>query len=129
MPETDEQRFQSFVCKLANVCDNVKGGTTVTSFAVLQHEARVLYVFGSNQLSFSSLQKTEEFVTKLLNLVANADDDEESIVHLKKEVLKHIFVFNRLRVQIYVRHLREHVEACLKACQGQNSETGKWLCQ
>lgn len=126
--DTEEERFYTFVDKLSHVCDTTKGGTTVTSVVVMVRGSTVLYVFGCNQISDSVLQKTEIFMRKLLSLIASPNDVENTEIRRKKEVHRHVLLFNRPRVERYLSHLKEYIEACIQASSHGKNETGRYFC-
>ena len=117
-PETEEERFKSFVNKLSNACDNVKGGKTVSAVAVLQHKDGICYVMGCNQLSYSNLKTASDFLSKLLGKISGVSDLEDGERRkLKSKVLALLVAFHRPRVKLYMKNLREDAESCLATLQ------------
>ncbi|KAF7560082.1 hypothetical protein G7046_g4075 [Stylonectria norvegica] len=116
-PPTEEERFRSFVNKLANICDNVKGGDSVTSFAVLEHDQGVTYVFGCNQLKPSGLRATTDFVERLLGKIAGVSElKPDARVRAERGILPLVLAFNRPRVERYIGGLQQYIGVCLDAC-------------
>lgn len=128
-PTNTKGRFRKFVDKLASVCDSHKGGTTVTSFSVLQslqNPKDILYVFGCNNILFYRLQTLYHFVTKLLQKVAKADSlDRSKRRALRKELLQDVLLFNRPRVELYGKALQGHIRDCTEACRSNMREDGR----
>ncbi|KAI1044959.1 hypothetical protein LB503_013580 [Fusarium chuoi] len=65
----DLKAFQFYVNKLAQVCDNERGGNTISALAILQGSLGPHYVFGSNRKDARGLKTTKSFVQALLDLV------------------------------------------------------------
>ncbi|KAH7273500.1 hypothetical protein B0J15DRAFT_531779 [Fusarium solani] len=122
-PRTEEQRFHQFVHKLAGVCDSTRGGKTVTSFAVLEHEDRFVYVFGCNQVCSLDLVKTQKFVTELLATLSGFHQlDEVARGPVRRAVLEMILTFNMPRLDIYLKSFKGQLRACLEYCERQTDE-------
>lgn len=125
-PRTEEQRFHQFVHKLAGVCDSTRGGKTVTSFAVLEHEDRFVYVFGCNQVCSLDLIKTQKFVTELLETLSGFHQlDETAQGPVRRAVLEMILAFNMPRLDIYLKSLKGQLEECLEFCGRQTDQSGE----
>lgn len=111
-----EQAFHCYVYKLAQVCDNERGGTTVTSFAVLQEPGRILYVFGSNQRDTQPLEDVKVFVTSILTdlkgLVNTPGEHIAKLSKIRRDVLK----FNKPRLGYYIECFARALGACLDIC-------------
>ncbi|KAF6823918.1 hypothetical protein CPLU01_11142 [Colletotrichum plurivorum] len=117
---SNTQAFHSFVDKLSQVCDNQRGGATVTSFAVLKGPNGPEYVFGSNQRTEADLAEVQEFIDDLLHFVG----DNPSTLKpkpLTKQVLWRILLFNQLRLQFYLKSLVRHLEKCIEDCERRNA--------
>lgn len=117
-PETDEEKFQLFLDKLALVCDREKSGPTVTAVTVLDQEEDVLtYVFACNQISTPGLEKTKNFVLELLKKVegfSNLEPTEK--IGVREDIRNLILAFNRPRVECYIRSLLQELENCIESC-------------
>ncbi|KAH6990951.1 hypothetical protein BKA56DRAFT_667469 [Ilyonectria sp. MPI-CAGE-AT-0026] len=117
-PETDEEKFQLFLDKLALVCDREKRGSTVTAVAVLDQEEDVLtYVFACNQISTSGLEKTTNFVLELLKKVEGFNNLEPAEkIGVREDIRNLILAFNRPRVECYMRSVLQELENCIQSC-------------
>ncbi|KAF4980144.1 hypothetical protein FZEAL_3763 [Fusarium zealandicum] len=121
-PSTEEQRFHRFVHRLANVCDNTKGGKTVTSFAVLDHETKFVYVFACNQVCEPVLASMHAFICRLLAKLCGFDLlESDSQLAVKDELLSMILGFNRPRLDVYLRDFKTQLGNCLEYCQRETS--------
>ncbi|KIL88665.1 hypothetical protein FAVG1_07912 [Fusarium avenaceum] len=112
----DLKAFQFFVNKLAQVCDNERGGDTVTALAVLQGSCGPHYVFGSNAKDARALETTKSFVKELLDLVGKNPEDLKTAA-LGKRALWFILSFNIARLREYLQHLGMAVQECLESCR------------
>lgn len=126
-PSSPRGRFERFVYKLATVCDSKKGGTTVTSFAVLQNpEGEALYVFGCNNIEESQLRRTRDFVVLILDRVSRASLMGHSERKAwKVETLRQVLLFNRPRIELYVANLRRYMQDCIAVCGLGEHSNGK----
>ncbi|KAF4472242.1 hypothetical protein FALBO_841 [Fusarium albosuccineum] len=111
--QSDEDAFQTLANKLAQVCDNERGGDTVTALTVLQAERGPEFVLASNRKDQAGLQSTEVFLNRLLRLVG---DNPEGLNRnaLEKRVLWMMLSFNIPRVTEYQQNLRKALDVCLK---------------
>ncbi|KAK1985859.1 hypothetical protein LZ30DRAFT_340469 [Colletotrichum cereale] len=124
--ENHSRALECFINKLAQICDNKRGGPTVTSLAIIRTPDKLLYVFASNQRSETDAEKPREFVFGLLSYLNRAcatpgfKDDESSPVfqHLLRDILK----FNYERIGWYRRSLLERLSQCLVDCSRSVSE-------
>jgi hypothetical protein len=112
----DLKAFQFYVNKLAQVCDNERGGDTISALAILQGSAGPNYVFGSNSKDARGLKTTKNFVQALLDLIGKNPEGLQ-IVALGKRVLWFILSFNIARLKEYLHFLREAVQECLESCK------------
>ncbi|KAK1480518.1 hypothetical protein CTAM01_14358 [Colletotrichum tamarilloi] len=110
------QVFRSFVEKLAQVCDNERGGQTVTSFTVLEGEDGPEYVFGSNHRDADELSETQQFAEDLLTLVGKNPTGLKP-KPLAKQVLWKILLFNLPRLDIYLNNVGKYLDACIDDCE------------
>ncbi|KAM0441064.1 hypothetical protein ACHAPT_000369 [Fusarium lateritium] len=123
-PRTEEQRFHQFIHRLASVCDNTKGGKTVTSFAVLEHEDRFVYVFGCNQVCDTVLLATQRFVAQLVRNLSGFDQlGEDARAPVRSALLEMILVFNMPRLDYYLKSFKRQLKACLELCGLHMDET------
>ncbi|WYZ43670.1 hypothetical protein EsH8_VII_000106 [Colletotrichum jinshuiense] len=107
------QAFHCFVNKLAQVCDNQRGGKTVTSFVILDSPQGPEYVFGSNDRGIDELAEAQEFTTSLLNLVGNVPPGLGK-KPLTKKILWNILWFNKSRIRMYLDKLCDFLDECIK---------------
>ncbi|KAL6912551.1 hypothetical protein FSST1_010311 [Fusarium sambucinum] len=112
----DFEAFQFYVNKLAQVCDNERGGDTISALAILQGSLGPNYVFGFNSKDTRGLQTTQDFVQALLNLVGKNPKGLQTAA-LGKRVLWFILSFNFPRLKEYLRYLSEAVQECLEDCK------------
>ncbi|KAF4467785.1 hypothetical protein FALBO_5320 [Fusarium albosuccineum] len=120
-PKTEEQKFYCFLHGLANVCDNMKGGKTVTSIALLEDEDKSVYVFGCNQVFGSGLAAAERFLYELLTTLCGfykLKGDER--ISARHDVLKMILVFNLPRLDFYLRDFKKQLNVCLECSEPDN---------
>ena len=106
------QAFQCFVYKLAQICDNERGGATVTAFTVLRRTYGPEYVFGSNRRDLKSLTETKAFIGSLLSFVS-ANRSNMNQKPLTKQVLWRILLFNISRVEAYLNNVARYIELCI----------------
>ncbi|KAG5662036.1 hypothetical protein KAF25_004275 [Fusarium avenaceum] len=112
----DLKAFQFFVNKLAQVCDNERGGDTITALAVLQGSRGPHYVFGSNAKDARALETAKNFVKELLDLVGKNPEDLKTAA-LGKRALWFILSFNIARLREYLQHLGMAIQECLESCR------------
>jgi hypothetical protein len=117
------EAFQGFLDKLAQVCDNQRGGKTVTAFSVLDDLDGVEYIFGSNDREHSERLKVQEFAESLLTLVGKSNSDLQG-KGLKKKVLWKILLFNFPRIEAYLTTLLKVLDKCLAECRDQHLQAG-----
>ncbi|KAJ9156396.1 hypothetical protein NKR23_g1159 [Pleurostoma richardsiae] len=115
---SNAQAFRSFVNKLAQVCDNRQGGSTVTALVVLQGHGGPEFIIGSNQREEFDLADTQDFVQRLLELVAK-NPLQLKRKPLLKRVLWSILLFNIPRVEAYLDYLLRYLGECIADCARQ----------
>lgn len=113
-----QKLFQTFVYKLAHVCDSVKGngGSTITSIAVLQREDNktIEYWFTSNQRTQRELNTTASFVRSLLQTIKEAPVQPCQQTRAIQKVLLHdVLLFNRERISFYLKNFRAEAQKCI----------------
>lgn len=123
---SNTQALHSFVDKLSQVCDNQRGGATVTSFAILKGANGPEYVFGSNQRTEAELREVREFIEDLL-LFVGSNPEKLKPKPLTKKVLWKILLFNQPRLQFYLQKLVRNLDKCIKDCVRRNAPEGKGL--
>ncbi|KAJ0297654.1 hypothetical protein COL516b_010506 [Colletotrichum fioriniae] len=112
---TQAQVFRSFVEKLAQICDNERGGQTVTSFTVLEGDDGPDFVFASNHRDADELSDTQQFAEDLLTLVGKNPTGLKPKA-LAKQVLWKILLFNLPRLGIYLDNAVKYLDACIDDC-------------
>lgn len=113
-----QKLFQTFVYKLAHVCDSVKGngGFTITSIAVLQgkDDRTIEYWFASNQRTEQELNTTASFVRSLLQTIKKAPVQPCQQTRAIQKVLLHdVLLFNRERISFYLKNFRIEAQKCI----------------
>jgi len=117
--QSAEHMFQCFVNKLAQLCDNEKGGNTVTSFTVLQYPDHIEYRFTSNQRTTEALNDTKHFSISILHILRNTQGYKKSRVI--SDILLTSLSFGRSRVTTYLRGFRDQAALCISACEMENT--------
>ncbi|KXH32469.1 hypothetical protein CNYM01_01017 [Colletotrichum nymphaeae SA-01] len=120
---TQAQVFRSFVEKLAQVCDNERGGKTVTSFTVLEGEDGPEFVFASNHRDADELSETQQFAEDTLTLVGKNPTGLKPRP-LAKQVLWKILLFNLPRLGIYLDNVGRYLDACIDDCDRRDASEG-----
>jgi hypothetical protein len=111
-PESDA--FKCFANKLAQICDNERGGDTVTAIAVLVGEDGPQYVLGSNAKNEGQIINTENFLGQLLKYVIETmDDSKRTQKNVAKKALWRILKFNQGRVRLYSDQLTKTLDECI----------------
>lgn len=123
--------FQTFVYKLAHVCDNVKGneGCTITSVTVLQGESNgsIEYWLASNQRTEQKLEATASFVRSLLQHAKEAPMPPCERTQAKQKLLREVLSFNRERVTFYLQSFRAEAQKCIDKQSTMGTTDGKVL--
>lgn len=111
--QTEEQLFHDFMNKLAQICDNRKGGPTVTAVVALSYPDRVQYRFASNQRSEQDLEQMKKFVIDILETLREWTEEQSLLV--KMRVLRKVVAFTRPRLRGYVEAVASYSVVCLKS--------------
>ncbi|KAK8044988.1 hypothetical protein PG993_005012 [Apiospora rasikravindrae] len=128
--------YASFVYKLAHVCDNTKGGPTVTSFMVLRGDNgadSIHYWFASNQRSRDELDETKTYVERLLKKVAQLSTTSQRQSPIQGQsptrrqsphdaLLRDVLRFNTPRLALYLKTFHSRMKECLERCTKSLSE-------
>ncbi|KAM3458995.1 hypothetical protein MY3296_000142 [Beauveria thailandica] len=121
---------ETFLCKLAQICDSQKGGDTITALACLTGRDGLEYILCSNSRQDSELNECVRFLTKLLNHVM-MNPDKLQAKALRKQVLWRILKFNIGRVSLYLKALFVMVDMCINDCytrgEGHHSPALRYL--
>lgn len=120
----DLEAFQFYVNKLAQVCDNERGGNTVSAIAILRGSSGPNYLIGSNFRDPGELQMTKDFMQALLDLMGKNPDKLQPKA-LRSRVLWFILSFNVPRLQEYLQHLSQAVQECRQSCERREEVEGK----
>ncbi|KAF4918951.1 hypothetical protein CGCVW01_v008332 [Colletotrichum viniferum] len=112
---SQKQAFHCFVDKLAQVCDNERGGKMVTAVAVLNGSDQTEFVFASNERTEDELAETRDFLHSLLTLVGKNPAGLKP-KPLTKQVLWKILHFNMLRLNDYLNKLIKYLNKCIADC-------------
>lgn len=117
----DKEVFETFVYKLAHVCDRVKGnaGPTISSIMILNHETeegKVHYWFAANQQEHTELEATEEYLRELLHTIDESPTAHFQRSNVVRSVLAQVLRFNRPKVTHYLRKVNEEAGNCLERC-------------
>lgn len=124
--DSDEHLFRNFVSRLGQICDSRPGGSTVTAFVVLQHPDKLEYVFGSNRRKTVELETTRAYIRAVLTSLresSHCEDDDQREEYLSN-LLRDVLMFNRDRVQRYLKGLTAALEACIAISATESSSTG-----
>ncbi|KAI8183535.1 hypothetical protein K4K54_002857 [Colletotrichum sp. SAR 10_86] len=117
--------LECFINKLAQVCDNVPFGDTVTSVAITVHNYDgLLYILASNRQTAGGANQARDFVRRLLDDMGSAssdqvkDDPHSPLFH---KALRQILEFHDKRVQAYRDKLLKSATACIVDCDANDS--------
>ncbi|KAK7976523.1 hypothetical protein PG989_014986 [Apiospora arundinis] len=128
--------YTSYIYKLAHVCDNKKGGTTVTSFMALRGDDgadSVHYLFASNQRDENELKETKAYVERLLKRVSQLSSASQRQSPTQGQstaqrqsphdvLLREVLQFNTPRLVLYLKNLHSRLEECLGRCANRLTE-------
>lgn len=127
--ENEGERLKSLINRIANVCDNIKGGTTVSAAAILQDREGIVYLLASNQVSYADSMKASELLTQILERISGVSGlDNAMRRQVKAEVLRMALVHNWKRIRLYMRALVENAAHCLVSLELQgNADVRGWF--
>ncbi|WZH45763.1 hypothetical protein QYS62_006831 [Fusarium acuminatum] len=111
--QSDSEAFRVLVNKLAQVCDNERGGNSVTAMTILEGTNGPEFVFAANRKDEEETRATARFVTNLLQL-AGQNPQNLSSDALEKRVLWMILAFNMPRITEYKDKLDKALGLCLE---------------
>ncbi|KAH6842409.1 hypothetical protein B0I37DRAFT_196859 [Chaetomium sp. MPI-CAGE-AT-0009] len=119
--ESPEKKFQTFVNKVAQICDSLPKGSTVTACVVLEQEnGRVLYLFASNNRKTKSIREMATFVVSVFDVlkknISAPPGQKESDQVLNDRLLRMVLAFNHVRIRSYISALATHIRTCIKRC-------------
>lgn len=125
--DRDDERvlspFETFLCKLAQICDTKKGGDTIASMVALKGDNGPKYLFVQNNRKEMELESTKDFLTGILTFVSTNPEGLD-VKPLQKAVLWRILEHNFPRVKLYLNKVKDWVEECIGRC---DAEAGKSL--
>lgn len=122
--QSDVEAFQVFVNKLAQACDNERGGKSVTAITVLQAEIGPEFVLAANKKDQEEIHATEIFLRNLLHL-AGHNPENLNTNGLEKRVLWMILSFNVPRITEYQSQLRKYLGLCVEDLRRRQVQEGK----
>lgn len=113
-PENERQLtpFQDFLCKLAQICDTVKGGDTITALVALKSASGPGYLFGSNNRSEMELKDTQKFLHGFLEYVGRNPDGLKKKA-MQKQILWRALEFNFPKVKFYLKRTLALLGECI----------------
>ncbi|KAK5658638.1 hypothetical protein OQA88_2031 [Cercophora sp. LCS_1] len=122
-----EEKFRTFVNKLAHICDYRPHGDTITALTVLQNNDKVLYVFVSNNRERKNLNKTKQEITGLLTILKDNYEPESRVTDqaLYKKLLGQVLILTTVRVQGYLSDLSDKIAKCIKDFREEKSDADK----
>lgn len=122
---TDDERvlspFETFLCKLAQICDTKKGGDTITGMVALKGNTGPTYLFAQNNRKEMELESAKTFLKGILTFVSTNPDGLGGKA-MQKAVLWRILEFNFPRIKFYLNQVEIWIEKCIGNC---NAEPGK----
>ncbi|KXH38778.1 hypothetical protein CNYM01_03512 [Colletotrichum nymphaeae SA-01] len=112
--------------KLAQLCDNRRGGDTVTAVAIIQLPDCLVYAFASNQRSPKEIKEAETFLLDLFEYLSqtsasSSDFMEDATSKPASSILEKILAFNHERVQCYRIGLVQGLTKCIEDCDRRGS--------
>ncbi|KAK2931886.1 OTT_1508-like deaminase [Fusarium oxysporum f. sp. vasinfectum] len=119
--QSDSEAFRVLVNKLAHVCDNERGGNSVTAMTILEGTNGPEFVLAANRKDEEETRATARFVTNLLQL-AGQNPQNLSSDALEKRVLWMILAFNMPRITEYKDKLDKALGLCLEDHERRQSE-------
>ncbi|KAI8648921.1 hypothetical protein NCS56_01509100 [Fusarium sp. Ph1] len=119
--QSDSEAFRVLINKLAQVCDNERGGNSVTAMTILEGTSGPEFVFAANRKDEEETRATTRFVTNLLQL-AGQNPQNLSSDALEKRVLWMILAFNMSRITEYKDGLDKALGLCLEDHERRQSE-------
>jgi hypothetical protein len=124
--QSHEEKFHTFVNKLAQICDFEPKGDTITAIAVIMHDGKVTYLLVSNRRGPGALKNARKGLGEVLdilkaNLEAPSREPDEVVA---QKLMNTILWWNKNRVRSYLTGLSKELEACMKRCDV-NTPEGK----
>jgi hypothetical protein len=107
--------FEIFLTKLAFICNNERGGDSITALVCVKAAEGPGYHFTCNNRSIQDLQDTRDFLYDLLDYVGR-NPDHYKIPPLQKQVLWRILEFNHPKVEYYLKRIVNYTTECIDMC-------------
>lgn len=118
--------FQKFICKMAQMLDNEKGGDSATALIVAKGLRGPDYVFASNSRKAAELDRAKSFFSDLIGYVGS-NPDELTPKGLQKQVFDRILEFNFLRFDEYLNGLGTALQSCIDNCERSQEPSSKYI--
>ncbi|KAK0625817.1 hypothetical protein B0T14DRAFT_542947 [Immersiella caudata] len=115
-----EEKFHTFVNKLAQICDFEPKGDTITAMAIIMHDGKVTYLLASNRRGQGALNNARKGLGQVLgilkaNLEAPASLKESDEV-VGRKLMERILWWNKVRVRSYLTALVGELKKCMERC-------------
>lgn len=120
MTQSSRDTFQWFVNALAQLCDSVKGGKSVTAFVVLQHPDHIEYRFTSNQRNTQEFLRAQTFISSILRILGSMQKNEKQSAI--SDILRASLSFSRSRVTEEIKKLKARAKECLSECELEDTD-------
>ncbi|EAQ91669.1 hypothetical protein CHGG_03604 [Chaetomium globosum CBS 148.51] len=126
--QSPEERFQTLVNKLAQICDFEPKGNTVSALAVIIHNGRLCYVLASNRRGTGAMKNARAGLQAVLNILKDSvekrTDDSDEV--MEKRLMREILTWNMVRARSYLTSLEKELQKCIAKCdtteQGNNAK-------
>lgn len=122
-PQSPKDRYHAFVYRLAYACTSDKGRNTISSVAVMEDEDSYLFIFACNQISSEEGERVSEHIKSLLRKVSAAGRSQAWPTEKRQDdVLKQILLFNRYRIEVYLKRIVSFATTYLEGYQDGRDE-------
>lgn len=111
--QSDFGAFQILINKLAQACDNERGGKSVSAITVLQGATGPEFVLAANKKDKAGTRTTEIFLNKLLHLAGHNPGNLNQSA-LEKRVLWMMLAFALPRIVEYRSELEVYLKLCIE---------------
>lgn len=116
--QSPEERFQTLVNKLAQICDFEPKGNTVSALAVIIHNGRLCYVLASNRRGTGAMKNARAGLQAVLNILKDSvekrTDDSDEV--MEKRLMREILTWNMVRARSYLTSLEKELQKCIAKC-------------
>ncbi|KAK0651092.1 hypothetical protein B0T16DRAFT_434405 [Cercophora newfieldiana] len=122
--QSPEESFHTFVNKLAQILDFEPKGNTITALTVILLDAKVTYVFASNQRGPGALNNARKCLKEVLDILkSNIEATSKAPDHvIEKRLMDKILWWNKVRVRSYLTALSKELQTCMGRCD--NTQEG-----